>query len=325
MDQSTPAIDLVRPSPRHEGLSLYVARLVRSIWKAPVAREMVTPTGGLSISPAVSLGKLRDTQEDLTRLKEFLDTNKSFIEGLAGPGALGRVSSKQEEVTLQAEHRALHALVVLIDHMIEGISFVLVLFDERIEEIVLSLPNDVRQQVRSLTYEALFSTGNGRDLAKELVKAIVNRNIAQGSNVEVVAEALRRRCGSFCSSDDVKIFKAQELVKRASEGGSDTEFGRNLLNESLSLFKQVVSTLSMEQLQWAVQQYVSMQFYAGAIQISLNVAQETDRGNRALTWIQEGRPADVSQVTRPQLFLLMVTGLTGIGFPVTKTMLQSSS
>lgn len=301
MDQSTPAIDLVRPSPKHEGLSLYVARLVRSIWKAPIAREMVTPTGGLSVSPAVSLGKLRDIQEDLTKLKEFLDTNKSFIEGLAGPGALGRVSSKQEEVTLQAEHRALHALVVLIDHMIEGISFILVLFDERIEEIVLSLPNDVRQQVRSLTYEALFSTGNGRELAKDLVKAIVNRNIAQGSNVEVVAEALRRRCGSFCSADDVKIFKAQELVKRASEAGSDSEYGRNLLNESLSLFKQVVSTLSTEQLQWAVQQYVSTQFYAGAIQLSLNVAQESDRGNRALTWIQEGRPADVSHVMRSQL------------------------
>jgi len=301
MDQSTPAIDLVRPSPRHEGLSLYVARLVRSIWKAPVAREMVTPTGGLSVSPAVSLGKLRNTQEDLTKLKEFLDTNKSFIEGLAGPGALGRVSSKQEEVTLQAEHRALHALVVLIDHMIEGISFVLVLFDERIEEIVLSLPNDVRQQVRNLTYEALFSTGNGRELAKDLVKAIVKRNIAQGSNVEVVAEALRRRCGSFCSADDVKIFKAQELVKRASEAGSDSEYGRNLLNESLSLFKQVVSNLSTEQLQWAVQHYVSTQFYAGAIQLSLNVAQDSDRGNRALTWIQEGRPANVSPVMRSQL------------------------
>ena len=294
MDRSNPAIDLVRPSPRHEGLSLYVSRLVRAIWKAPILREIVTPTGGLSVSPAVSLGKLRDIQEDLTKLKQFLETNRSFIEGLAGPAALGRVSSKQEEVALQAEHRALHALVVLIDHMIEGISFVLVLFDERIEEIVLSLPNDVRQQVRNLSYEALFSTTNGRDLAKELVKAIVNRNIANGSNVEAVAEALRRRCGSFCSADDVKIFKAQELVKRASEAGGESEFGRNLLNESLNLFKQVVGSLSMEQLQWAVQQYVSMQFYAGAIQLSLNVAQESDRGNRALTWIQEGRPDNVS-------------------------------
>lgn len=295
MDQSTPAIDLVRPSPRHEGLSLYVSRLVRSIWKAPVVRENVTPTGGLAISPAITLDKLRDIQQDLAKLKDFLNTNKSFIEGLSGAAALSRVSSKQEEVALQAEHRALHSLMVLIENMIEGISFVLVLFDERIEEIIISLPNEIRQQVRNLSYEGLFSSDHGRDLAKELVKAIVNRNIANGSNVETVAEALRRRCGSFCSADDVKIFKAQEQVKRASEAGSDSEFGRNLLNESLNLFKQVASSLSMEQLQWAVQQFVVMQFYAGAIQLSLDVAQESDRGNRALTWIQDARPQQVSQ------------------------------
>ena len=292
-DQTSPALDMVRPSPRHEGLSLYVSRLVRAIWKALVVREVMTPSKAFDVSPAVSLGKLRDIQQDIAKLKEFLDSNKSFIEGLSGSEALGRTSSKQEEVALQAEHRALHSIVVLIEHMIEGISFVLVLFDERIAEIILSLDNETRQQVRGLTYEHLFTSSEGRELAKELVKAIVNRNIANGSNVEAVAEALRRRCGNFCSAEDVKIFKAQELLKRASEAGSETEYGRNLLNEGLNLFKRVAGSLSMEQLQWVVQQFVAMQFYAGAIQLSLNVAQEADRGNRALAWIQEARPENV--------------------------------
>lgn len=293
MDQSVPAIDLVRPSPRHEGLSLYVARLVRSIWKAPIAQETISATGGLAVFPAVSLMKLRDIQRDLSNLKEFLDKNKRFIDGLAGPEALGRMSTKQDEIALQAEHRALHSIQVLINDIVEGISFVLVLFDERIEEIILSLGNETRQQLRSLTYEGLFSTARGKDLAKELVKAIVNRNIANGSSVETVAEALRRRCGSFCSADDVIVFKAQEQLKKASEAGSDTEFGRNLLNESLRLFKQVAANLSMEQLYWAVQQFLQMQFFAGAIQLALDVAQESDRGNRALSWIQDGRPEPV--------------------------------
>ena len=296
IDLSLPAIDLVRPSPRHEGLSLYVTRLVRSIWKALVAQEMISASGGLTVSPAVDLAKLRGIQHDLSKVKDFFQSNKSFIEGLAGPEALGRVSSKQEEVSLQAEHRALHSLQVLINDMIEGISFALVLFDERTEEIILSLPSEPRQQLRSLTYEGLFSTASGKDLAKELVKAIVNRNIANGSNVETVAEALRRRCGSFCSADDVIIFKAQEQIKRASEAGGDSEFGRNLLNESLRLFKQVAGNLAMEQLQWAVEQFLQMQFFAGAIQLALNVAQESDRGNRALTWIQEGRPEQVREL-----------------------------
>ena len=293
VDQSVAAVDMVHPSPRHEGLALYITRLVRSVWKSVILRESLSPTGGLSVAPVVRIGKLQGIAQDLLKLREFLHTNKSFISGLAGPDVLDRASTKQEEICLQAEHRALHSQVVLIDNMVEGIAFVQVLFDERMDEIMLGLGNEMRQQVRELTYESLFSTVVGKDIAKELVKAIVNRNIANGSNVETVAEALRRRCGSFCSADDVIIFKAQEQLKRASEAGSESELGRNLLNESLRLFTQVASSLSMEQLQWAVHNFTALQFYAGAIQLALKVAFESDRGNRALLWIQEGRPQQV--------------------------------
>ena len=294
MDQAVPAIDTVRPSPRHQGLALYISRLVRSIWRATILKESVSPMSGLLVFPTVGMSKVQSISQDLLALKEFLTSNKNLIEGLGGPEALGLVSTKQDEVSLQAEHRALHSLVVLIDNIIEGIAFVQVLFDEQIVEIVTSLPAEVRKQVRELTYEGLFCTPNGKEIAKELVKAIVNRNIANGSNVETVAEALRRRCGSFCSADDVVIFKAQELLKRASESGGESESGRNLLNESLRLFKQVAGSLPMDRLQWAVESFIAMQFYAGAIQLALDVAQESDRGNRALAWIQDGRPEQVS-------------------------------
>lgn len=263
LDNNTPAIDNARPSPRHDGMALYVARLVRSIWKTPVILEGMTPTGGLVVIPSVPVSKLQDIQRALNSLQEFLTKNQSSIEGLAGPEALGRVSTKQEEVALQAEHRAMNALVQLVSSIIEGIAFILVLFDERVDEILMSLPESSRQRVRQLTYEGLFCSNEGRELAKELVKAIVNRNIANGSNVDTVAEALRRRCGSFCSADDVIIFKAQEQVKRASEAGANSEAGRMMLNESLRLFQKVAGSLTMEHLQWAVQQYIALAFYAG--------------------------------------------------------------
>ena len=293
MDSTGPTLDQVKPSPRHNGLALYLSRLIRSFWKAKVLIEKVTPTGCLVVTPTVNLEMLGDVQQDLTKLKEFLEANRNFIDGLAGPEALGRVSTRREEIALQAEHRALHSLVTLISNIIEGISFVQMLFAERMEEIVLSLSPEVRQLVREVSYESLFATARGKDLAKELVKAIVNRNIMNGANVDTVADALRRRCGSFCSAADVVVFKAQEQLKRAAEAGNATEFGRNLLNESLRLFKDVTDSLSPEQLQGAVEQYISMQFYAGAIELALNVAHQLDRGNRALIWIQNGRPEQV--------------------------------
>jgi nuclear pore complex protein Nup155 len=289
-DQSVPAIDNVRPSPRHDGLALYISRLVRSIWKALIVLETASPTMGVTYNSSVPVSKLTSIQQDLTKLQDFLSSNRSFIDGLAGPDALQRVSNKQEEVALQAEHRALHSLVLLISDIIEGISFVLTLFDERVDEIILSLPEQSRQQMKNLTYENLFSSAAGKDLAKELVKAIVNRNIARGSNVDTIADSLRRRCGSFCSSEDVVVFKAQELLKRASEQGGTSDLSRNLLRESLRLFEQVAGSLSSENLELALSEFAKMQFYAGAIQLALKAAKDHDPSNKALAYITDGRP-----------------------------------
>ncbi|KAJ5320589.1 hypothetical protein N7508_000872 [Penicillium antarcticum] len=298
-DNSTAAIDTVQPSPRHTGIGLYITRLLRSIWKKEIAKVGKGPNGAQTVSAGVSSAKLQTIQHDLSALQAFFKVNKTFIEGLSGPEALARVSTKQEETALQAEHRALHSLVQLVTHTIEGISFVLVLFDERVDEIVATLPAESKEKFLQLTFEELFSSSKGHDIAKELVKAIVNRNIAKGSNVETVADALRRRCGSFCSADDVVIFKAQELLKRAPEAGANTELGRNLLNDSLHLFQQVAENLPMDYLVSAVDNFISNQFFAGAIQLALNVAGRSDKSNLALSWIMDQRP---EQDTRKEYF-----------------------
>ncbi|QIX00710.1 hypothetical protein AMS68_006227 [Peltaster fructicola] len=282
------AIDNVTPSPRHEGFALYVSRLIRSVWKAKVIAQQLVPGQGPVSSSTVPLDKLRSVQKSLSELQRFLDANKSFIEGLSGPQALSRLSTRQDEVALQGEHRAMNSLLQLVRSLIEGISFALVLFDERIDDILAVLSPEHKQRALDLTYEGLFASTAIRGLAKELVKAIVNRNIAKGANVETVAEALRRRCGSFCSSEDVVTFKAQEQMKKAQEVGAQTETGRALLNESQHYFQKVANSLTDEQLQDAVHQYVQAQFWAGAIQLCLAVAQAKDRANRALGWVKDG-------------------------------------
>lgn len=298
-DKSMPLVEAVRPSPRHSAIALYLSRLLRSIWKTPITSELQSPTG-YSILSAVPVEKLKYVQEDLSALKRFFVANKTFIKGLSGPDDLSRTSSKDDEIALQGEHRALHSLVKFVSDTIEGISFVLVLFEERVADIVPLLPELSRPQFLQLTYEELFTTDKGTALAKELVKAIVNRNIAKGSNVETVAEALRRKCGSFCSPEDVIIFKAQEQLKRAAETDGNLEFARNLLNESLKLFEQVAQSLPVDYLESAVKQYVQLNFFAGAIQLVLKVAHELDKANEALSWMADGSPEGDSRQAKWQ-------------------------
>lgn len=284
--------DSVRLSSRHDALALYLSRLIRKLWKVPVIKSGVSPAGGIVIDSVVPIRKLVSTQENLERLRKFIDSNRGLIQGMSGPSDLQRVASRQEEVALQAEHQALYALQKLMESISEGISFVLMMFDERVSDIFVRLDETARQQLKDLTYEKLFSQADGKDLAKLLVKAIVNRNIESGSNVETVADALRRRCGSFCSPDDVVIFKAQEQLKRASEQPLSTNLSRSLLHESLKLFERVAGSLTFANLQTAVAQYINLKYYAGAIQLCLVVARESDRGNTALQWVNDGKPTN---------------------------------
>jgi nuclear pore complex protein Nup155 len=284
--------DSVKLSSRYEALVLYLTRLVRTLWKARVITLGTVPAGGLTISSTVPPSKLTEVQANLARLTNFLQTNRSIIQGLSGPSDLQRAANRQEEIALQAEHQALHSLQKLMESISEGISFVLMLFDERVTDIYLRLDETSRQQLRDLTYEELFSQTSGKDLAKLLVKAIVNRNIESGAKIETVADALRRRCGSFCSPDDVVIFKAQEQLQRAMEQTANPNVLRTLLNESLRLFERVAGSLTFANLRGAVEQYTALKYYAGAIQLCLTVAREKDRGNSALAWVNEGRPTN---------------------------------
>jgi nuclear pore complex protein Nup155 len=224
-------------------------------------------------------------------LKNFLNDNRSFIQGLSGPSDLRRAASKQEELAFQGEHQAMHAVEVLMTDISEGISFAMTLFDERVVDIYARLDETSRTELRDLTYERLFSQTPGKELAKVLVKAIVNRNIENGSNVETVADALRRKCGSFCSADDVVIFKAQEQLKKASEPSLNPNVSRTLLHDSLKHFQKVAGSLTQVNLESAIQQYIGLKYYAGAIQLCLVVADAKDRGKLALFWFNDGKPA----------------------------------
>ncbi|KAI0536634.1 Non-repetitive/WGA-negative nucleoporin C-terminal-domain-containing protein [Xylaria digitata] len=290
-DGQPATVEMVRPSSRHGAITLYLSRLIRSLWKSRVVTVGSNSAGGLVVNSAIPLPKLRDVQDSVIALRGFLNDNRSFIQGLSGPSDLRRAVSKQEELALQGEHQAMHAVEVLMTDITEGISFVTTLFEERVTDIYARLDVTAQQGLKELTYERLFSQAPGKELAKVLVKAIVNRNIENGSNVETVADALRRKCGSFCSADDVVIFKAQEQLQKASEPSLNPNVSRTLLHDSLKHFQKVAGSLSQANLEAAIQQYIQLRYYAGAIQLCLLVADARDRGKSALYWINDGKPA----------------------------------
>jgi nuclear pore complex protein Nup155 len=61
----------------------------------------------------------------------------------------------------------------------------------------------------------------------------------------------------------------------------------------LRLFEETAAALDIENLKDTIAEYRGLQYYPGAVQLALTVAQEADRGNQALVYLHEGPPTTV--------------------------------
>lgn len=64
-----------------------------------------------------------------------------------------------------------------------------------------------------MNYADLLTTTKGRDVARSLVSTIINMQIGQNLSVDAISDVLQQRCGSFCSADDVLLYKVSTRLK----------------------------------------------------------------------------------------------------------------
>lgn len=290
--------DLIRLSGRFDGLATYISRIIYTIWnERPFVTKKAAPTAKRPKMFYNNFSKksLEKTQLILVQIAEYLEKNRAFIDGLSGePNNLVMSGGRAEEISLQAEHRGLHALAKLITSMREGLSFLLFLLDESskatdgLESITQYLPDPLRDNLEKITFKAFFTTSQGSDLAHELITCLVSRNVSEGGSVDSISAILKDRCVSYCSADDVIIYKALECLHKAASLDIDSRIQK--LSESLRLFQKAASSLHFDVLKDAVDSFVKLRFYPGAVELGLTVAQQEDRGNVAVGYLHDDKP-----------------------------------
>lgn len=109
-------------SQRHDGLALALSRFLRPIWSARVTAPVM---GGRQVL-GVSQKTLLDVQSRLGGLRTYLDEYPFPRHQAEG----------DQKIAWDQEELGLHGLSVLITQTIEAISFVLLLADYKISDIV---------------------------------------------------------------------------------------------------------------------------------------------------------------------------------------------
>lgn len=290
--------DLIRLSGRFDGLATYISRIIYTIWNQNLFQTKKQTQAGAKHPKAFAINfskkSIEKTQLTLVQIAEYLDKNRAFIDGLGGEPTNNLTGGRAEEISLQAEHRGLHALVKLITSMREGLSFLLLLLDESakasdgLESITTYLPQPVRDKLETVTFKSFFTTSQGVELAHELITCLVNRNVSEGGSVDSISAILKDRCVSYCSADDVIIYKALECLHKAESLDIDSRMQK--LNESLRLFQKAAASINFDVLKDAVDMFVKLRFYPGAVELALTAAQHEDRGNVAVGYLHDDKP-----------------------------------
>ena len=112
-----------------------------------------------------------------------------------------------------------------------------------------------------------------KNLIKDLLSSIINNTILKGGSIDLIASSLQGRCGSFCSSDDVYIFKAIENLTRAKNiGNRDNDMRNKCLHNAVALFEQASDSLTLENIENSIDIMLSLDYYTGAVEFLLKLA-----------------------------------------------------
>ncbi|KAN0061167.1 hypothetical protein ACQY0O_006902 [Thecaphora frezii] len=310
---------------RHDGLALYLACLLRRIWDGllvPPAPSAAGAKPGASsssnaltpyksfVAPSASSGgsklplKRQDLEAallDLAPLADFMQRNSKLL-GLGGSSSsralLGNGIDFDQERAAQADQESFERIKALLLRTIEAINFVLFLMDHGLPPLIGACSAEAKKALSTLRFGQLLTTAEGKVVSKELVTALIEARIGAQVSIDAVADALQSRCGSFCSADDVRQYKATECIRRAKETRSDKE-KTDQLRLSAKLLSRGAGQLSLEKLRAICDGYRQLGYPIGVVDLALQCAAEWDASGADRA---EGCPEGASHEARRAVY-----------------------
>ncbi|KAG7195159.1 uncharacterized protein KQ657_003683 [Scheffersomyces spartinae] len=294
-NDSHPTVEQVVLSDRFYGTCMLISRIFRDYWNSkvfiPLPHIKIDSNGRLELSSVSDdnllikgLGINKKEIEffigSIIVLIEFFVESGSKIQGLNTPNYSSDPNKFAAEVCIRAEHIAFTSVLKSLGAIKEGLSFLMVLIEEmetnetNFSDIMKFLSLNIQVNLLQLTFKDLLLPGRDvRNLIKDLLSSIINKNILKGGSIDLIASSLKGRCGSFCSADDVYIFKAIENLNRAKNiGNRDNELKIKFLKNAVELFEKAYDSLTLENIENSINIMLDLEFYTGAVDLLLKLA-----------------------------------------------------
>lgn len=297
MGQAVARPGLTRSS-KHDGLCMYFARILETIWDGrlvfedfflPLHSEPQQPTPVLrSLLSVIQLGWIL---EKLRQLQTWVEQNMQFILPHLD-GGFPRVTMAGGQSLLQQTHQDAFAaeknflmnFKSLVDRSIETLMLWQVLNEHNFEDVVLHLEPVIRDRLKHIKLRDLITSG--QEICSALINSLVGSYYDDIASTDAISERLRDVCPNLFSSDDAVITKAGELLMLAKRSRDKSEQER-ILRDALHCYRRVTHHINLEGI---CAMFESVQFYEGVVELALHEALKRDAQGMALHFYRNGEP-----------------------------------
>lgn len=266
------------------GLLIHISRIQRTFWRRQVTVLIGSPP---QQDIAIPVSQLKSTQSQLLAVEAVMTQRHLFFDAAQSSAySMMARGGQVDDAT-----RIWESLKILVRQSIEAISFMLLLVENKLPFIVSNSARDTQQQLLNLSYETLITTPQGRQTARALVSNLMNQQLGQQISIDTISDTLQNRCGSFCNADDVILYKAMESIRKARSCRTVSE-RETYLHEGLQLYIRGCSSLSVDKVRAACDEFRALDYPAGCIELPLECAARQDPHGQAYhTTTEAGRLA----------------------------------
>ncbi|XP_026495219.2 nuclear pore complex protein Nup155 [Vanessa tameamea] len=255
----------VEYSAKHNGLYIYVGRILSPIWNLKCVTKSMTLDNKEFMSSKV-------TGEDCAYIVKKLQRVSAFIQRVVAPPHT-------------EEQASLHALKQFITMAIEMLSLWKVLCEHQFHVIAASLPPEQQSALQAASFRELLV--GGQEVACLLLGSLVAGYLRDNASVDGISQKLRQLCPTLYRQEDATCSKANELLIFAKQQKNPAE-REEMLQQALKLCKDVAPNVNLP---LVCSKLVSVGYYSGVVELCVTCASKLDPQDKAVYYYKSDQPS----------------------------------
>ena len=262
----------------HMSIAMYIARLSRCIWCLSIRDLFLAKREEQENVRSVLLA----IQSRIIALRTFLEEHVTSEKKSAQKDLSQKDNQSTDAEAQNHEQQKSTSLYHLTVHMIEGISFLVILMDANVSSLQSLLSVDgkesdsakqlskaLQERLQTLDFASLITTMEGRQVAKELLfNLLSSTQTPPSSDISTDSRSamnrsltgwVQTRCAHFFSGADMSLYRATEWMQRAKATKNNREkdaFTSNAFNEYVKIGQQMPHLFGVED--FAAQEIISV-------------------------------------------------------------------